>query len=128
MNKHEDDIDKVIVSGQELDKINSASFNRSINDIKIYSRVLPEQKLNIGQGLKNSGHIVAVTGDGVNDAPALKAADIGVAMGITGTDVAKESASMILADDNFATIVSAIHEGRRIFDNVKNIPGLSVIC
>lgn len=119
VDKNENNIENVILSGHELDRMDSDLLNKKIHDIKIYSRVLPEQKLKIIQAFKNSGHIVAVTGDGVNDAPALKAADIGISMGITGTDVAKESSSMILADDNFATIVSAIGEGRRIFDNVK---------
>ena len=109
----------VVVSGQELETMDVASLSEKADYIKIYSRVSPEHKLKIVQSLKNKGHIVAMTGDGINDAPALKAADIGIAMGITGSQVAKESASIILADDNFATIVSAIKEGRTIFDNVK---------
>ena len=121
--KYEIDKEVIIISGQVLEKMDFDFFNKQknkkIDNIKIYSRVLPEQKLKIVQALKNNGHLVAVTGDGVKDAPALKAAHIGVVMKITGTDVAKESSSMILADDNFATIVSAIQEYRRIFDNIK---------
>lgn len=113
------DQDRVMISGQDLETMDVTTLSEKVDYLKVYSRVSPEHKLKIVQALKNKGHIVAMTGDGINDAPALKAADIGIAMGITGSQVTKESASMILADDNFGTIVSAVKEGRRIFDNVK---------
>ena len=107
------------VTGPELNRMSDAELERNIKKFTVFARVTPEHKVRIVNAFQSTGEVVAMTGDGVNDAPALKQADIGCAMGITGTDVAKSASDMILTDDNFATIVSAVHEGRSIFENIK---------
>ncbi|WP_264174483.1 cation-translocating P-type ATPase [Clostridium algoriphilum] len=117
-----------VMSGTELDKLSDSELISKIDNISVFARVSPEHKVKIIKALKSKGNIVSMTGDGVNDAPSLKMANIGVAMGITGTDVAKGAADMILIDDNFSTIVSAIKEGRNIFTNIKKTVVFLISC
>ena len=108
------------LTGMELDAMSEEELDQKIDKISVYARVSPENKIRIVEGWQRRGNIVSMTGDGVNDAPALKKADIGVAMGITGTEVSKDAAAMILADDNFATIIKAVANGRNVYRNIKN--------
>jgi len=115
-----------VKTGENLNQMSPTELAEAVANVSVFARVTPEHKLRIVEALQQDGHIVAMTGDGVNDSPALKKADIGVAMGITGTDVAKEASEMVLLDDNFATIVTAVEEGRTIYDNIRRFVKFSI--
>jgi Ca2+-transporting ATPase len=117
-----------VLTGIELDRMSAQQLEDVIEEVMVYARVSPQHKLRIVDAFKKKGEVVAMTGDGINDAPALKRADIGVSMGITGTDVTKEASSMVLADDNFASIVAAVEEGRAIYDNIKKYLVYLISC
>ena len=120
--------DDEVLTGAELNQMSGEQLDEAVQKVSVFARVSPEHKVRIVQSMKNNGHIAAMTGDGVNDAPALKRADIGVAMGITGTDVTKESAEMIITDDNFSSIVAAVEEGRVIYSNIRKFVFFLMSC